>query len=99
MKMFAIPLAGAALLLTFGLTAASAETAPAAPAVSVAANASEITLARLDRRYRPRCYRDVHYGWRNRACVRVNQLVCRNRYGRTYVTNRSVIRVARWHCR
>jgi hypothetical protein len=109
MKSSRIQLVGAALLLTLGFATASVETVAAAPTVSVAASTSDITIARYDARYdnrrdnryryRARCRTEVHYGWRNRACVRVQQQVCRNGNGRTYVTNRSVVRVARFHCR
>lgn len=99
MKITGISLMGAALLLTLGMTAASVETVAAAPTVSAAASTGEFTLARYDRRFRPRCRTDIHYGWSRGRCVRVQQQVCRNRNGGTYVTNRYVTRVARFHCR
>ncbi len=112
MKILGIPLAGAALLLTLGLTTASVETVAASPTVSVTTNGGDLTVAGYDarydaryddrrdrRRFRARCYNDVHYGWRHGACVRVQQKVCRSPRGGSYVTDRYVVRVSRFHCR
>ena len=108
MRISGISLMGAALLLTLGMTAATVETVAAAPTVSVAASNGEFTVAQYDRRYdrrdnryryRARCRTDIHYGWSRGRCVRVQQQVCRNRNGRTYVTNRYVTRASRFHCR
>jgi hypothetical protein len=109
MKSSRIQLVGAALLLTLGFATASVETVAAAPTVSVAASTSDITIARYDARYdnrrdnryryRARCRTDIHYGYSRGRCVRVQQQVCRNANGRTYVTNRSVTRASRFRCR
>lgn len=88
---------GAALLLTLGFAAATVEPAAAAPSSSVATPAAELFAARWDRR--DYCRNVVHYGWKNRRCVRVQQLVCRNRYGRTYIADRRVTRAPAWRCR
>lgn len=104
MRISGISLMGAALLLTLGMTAATVETVAAAPTVSVAASNGEFTVAQYDRRdnryrYRARCRTDIHYGYSRGRCVRVQQKVCRNARGGTYVTNRYVTRVSRFHCR
>lgn len=102
--MMKLPLVGAALLLTLGFATTTVTTAAAAPATPVTTQAGEFTVAQWDDRrdryrHRPRCRNVVHYGWKNRRCVRVEQRVCRNRNGRTYVTNRHVTVVSRWRCR
>lgn len=86
---------GAALLLTLGFATATVPTT-AAPSESVITPAAEFTLAHWERR--DRCRTVVHYGWKHRRCVRVQQLVCRNRYGRTYVADRYVTRAPAWRC-
>lgn len=102
--MMKLQLAGAALLLTLGFATTTVTTAAAAPATPVTTQSGEITLAQWDDRrdrygHRPRCRNTVHYGWKNRRCVRVDQRVCRNRAGRTYVANRHVTVAPRWRCR
>ena len=97
-----LALVGAALLLTLGFSTTTVGTASAAPSTPIT-QSGEFQVAQWDRRersrYRPRCNRTVHYGWRHRRCVRVAQTVCRNRNGRTYVTNRHVTNAPRWRCR
>ncbi|NOT39736.1 MAG: hypothetical protein HOP13_04515 [Alphaproteobacteria bacterium] len=103
MKKSGLALVGAALLLTLGFATVTVGTAAAAPSAPVTAPAAEITIAQWDRRdryrHRARCRNTIHYGWRNRRCVRVEQTVCRNRNGGTYVTNRHVTRAPQWRCR
>jgi hypothetical protein len=100
--MMKLPLVAAALLLTLGFATAPVTTAAAAPATPVTTQAGEFSLAQWDdRRYRhhPRCRNVVHYGWKNRRCLRVEQRVCRNYKGKTYVTNRHITLAPRWRCR
>ncbi len=105
--MMRLPLVGAALLLTLGFATIPVTTAAAAPATPVTTQAGEFSLAQWDDRrdrgdryrYRARCRNTVHYGWKNRRCVRVDQRVCRNRAGRTYVADRHVTVAPRWRCR
>lgn len=102
MKKSGFALVGAALLMTLGFATASVTPASAAPASSIAAQ-GEFQVAQWDRdrrdRWRPRCRRTVHYGWKSGRCVRVDQRVCRGRNGRVYVTDRYVTRAERWRCR
>lgn len=103
--MMKLSLVGAALLLALGLATIPVTTATAAPATPVTIQAGEFSLAQWDDRrddryrHRPRCRNTVHYGWKNRRCVRVDQRVCRNRAGKMYVTDRHVTLAPRWRCR
>jgi len=103
MKNSGLPFVGVALLLTLGFATATVETAAAAPTASVTTPTAEITVAQWDRRdryrHRDRCRNIVHFGWKNRRCVRVEQTVCRNRNGRTYIADRRVTRAPQWRCR
>lgn len=100
MKKSGLALVGAALLVTLGFATTTVAPATAAPATSITTEGA-FQLAQWDRRdrYRSRCRNTVHYGWKSRRCVRVEQTVCRNRAGRTYVTNRHVTVAPRWRCR
>ena len=98
MKTFGLScVTAAALLLTIAFAAATVQTTAAAPTSSVTTPAGEITLAHWDSR--DRCRNVVHFGWKHRRCVRVQQLVCRARNGATYIARRQVTRAPAWRCR
>ena len=100
MKKSGFALVGAALLVTLGFATTTVAPAAAAPATSITTEGA-FQLAQWDRRdrYRPRCRNTVHYGWKSRRCVRVEQRVCRARNGKVYVTDRHVTLAQRWRCR